>query len=608
LCKLELWGLDETGNFRKIGSKKSSFSITSMLGLEKINHNILDLIQDEMENVINSVEEERENFRTMYTTEREKSKRLLFLFQKDLLPGINGQILDSKERRDIVIVKGVSRTAKLLGWTFLAFLDGGMLFYVLLFALSQTTARQNAWARSFGLWLVTEVIFVSTIMVWLMHILIPTIVMKEVGTIKEKLLDSVASYYQQLSKETLYQPTADDPVNREDEKNDRNSNKPFNAAKYLFSSYRLARDLPDLKVSKMIAQFSTPWPRQSYHHVTDVSKEYDRKFSAISRSVSIVALFFLTNLLSVPLAMQDMIMQMVSTTAIGYTMLLHIQLYHIYPVLVIIPALLICCILHFIVRSTQVNGEVEQRMFLQRKVNIPVTNNIVPTHEVASGTVRDEIVYSGDVAVHTRPGKGSSLAREDDESEEEEIGVKSNQLRAVQHVTRRQSVAHGVNIAHRAARMMQQHHQHDSEEEQEEQEEEEAQEEEHIVMVEDFDDDDDDQEQVAVIPPISNHPVIRSYQHNQDSFQILFDHTNQMVQQTNALLSSHHHFPDPYYPTTYDHRGVRKIDERKEVEGKEMDQAIEVEEDKDDKEDDDDSSWLDVSDDSDESPGSFDYV
>ena len=47
-------------------------------------------IMIELENMFRQTLEERERFATMYTTEREKSKRLLFLFQKDLLPGLQG--------------------------------------------------------------------------------------------------------------------------------------------------------------------------------------------------------------------------------------------------------------------------------------------------------------------------------------------------------------------------------------------------------------------------------------------------------------------------------------------------------------------------------------
>ena len=44
-------------------------------------------------------------------------------------------------------------------------------------------------------------------------------------------------------------------------------------------------------------------------------------------------------------------MQMCTTTAMGYTILLHINLYKIFPVLVIIPLCIVATVVHFIIRS-----------------------------------------------------------------------------------------------------------------------------------------------------------------------------------------------------------------------------------------------------------------
>jgi hypothetical protein len=436
-CVIELWGLDAEGNFLQLHSEETKKSFLSMFMKKQNKQSIADMIHHELEGLLTSYIEEQEAFKKSAAAEKEKSKRLLFLFQKDLLPGINGQILENKERRDVVTVKGVSRSAKWLGWTFLALLDGGMLFYVLLFALSQTKPRQNAWARSFGLWLVSEVIMVSTVMVWLMHILIPSMVMKEVGNIKEKLLDSVALYYQNMAKETNKgNKKTNDDVSQAEEK------KPFNAAKYLFLSYRMAKLYPELKVAKIISQFSTPWPKQSYHHVVDVTKGYNRKFSAISRSVSMVALFFLTNLLSVPLGMQDMIMQMVTTTAIGYTTVFHIQLYQIYPVLVIVPALFLCGIIHFIVRSTRANDELEQKLFLQRKAN-----QVRPEDDENQSEEDYEISQSSEGSSFLDPSLNDSS---DERSRILSDEVNESKVQSIRHFNRRQSVARGIALVQRA--------------------------------------------------------------------------------------------------------------------------------------------------------------
>jgi hypothetical protein len=130
----------------------------------------------ELKNVSQRLEEERVRFEHEFITEKEKSKRLLYLFQRDLMPGISGQILESKGARDEIVVKGLTKTSKLLGWSAVMLCNAAMLFYIMLFALSQEVHRQRAWARSFGMWLVMEVLVASSCMVFVMHVLIPSLI------------------------------------------------------------------------------------------------------------------------------------------------------------------------------------------------------------------------------------------------------------------------------------------------------------------------------------------------------------------------------------------------------------------------------------------------
>jgi hypothetical protein len=317
----------------------------------------------ELEKLYEELASENEKFQwnPSYQSEREKAKRLLFLLQKDLMPGISGQILDSKDQRDDVIVKGVAQSVKVSAWIYLAVLNVSMLFYVFLFALSQDSYRQRAWAKSFCLWLVMEILMVSSFTVCFMHVFLPSITMKDVNKIRIKLVDSIIQYEKVMNEQ--------DRLNNQDKQREEcleiDHQFHFNAAKYLFLSYRLAVLYPNIKVSPIIRQFSTPWPRQSYQHVTDMSKEYDRTFDALSKSISMVAMFFLSNLLTVPLAMQDMIIQMCSTTLTGYAILLHIHLYKIYPVLIAIPALFLAVLIHFFVQSNKAQSKIALAQIIQ---------------------------------------------------------------------------------------------------------------------------------------------------------------------------------------------------------------------------------------------------
>jgi len=280
-------------------------------------------------------------------THKEKGKRLMFLFQRDLLPGISGKILESKGQRDNATAHHVSYASKVVGWAFIGALNVGMLAYILLFALSESVDRQGAWATSFALWLVVEILLVSSATVIFTHIFIPSLIMKDVNKIKSKLVESIRKFNNSIKR-------GNDGDNSSAEEEEEPA---FSTTDYLFVSSRLAKNWPTLRESKIIAQFKTPWPKQSYQREVNVTSMYKKKFSFLTRSASILAMFFLTNLIVVPAGLQDMIVSMVTTSAMGYTVLLHVDLYKVFPILVIIPTLVIAVIAHFFIQSSKASNK-----------------------------------------------------------------------------------------------------------------------------------------------------------------------------------------------------------------------------------------------------------
>ena len=71
----------------------------------------------------------------------------------------------------------------------------GMLFYVFLFALMQTKARQTAWLQSFLLWFLLEVAIVSSLTVLVLNVAIPSIAMKDITNNKERVKKRFTEYY-----------------------------------------------------------------------------------------------------------------------------------------------------------------------------------------------------------------------------------------------------------------------------------------------------------------------------------------------------------------------------------------------------------------------------
>jgi predicted Holliday junction resolvase-like endonuclease len=341
-------------------------------------------IRQELYALHRDLEKEINKF-SLLSSEILKMKRLLFLFQRDLLPGINGEILESKESRENIILSPISSVIKLTGWFSLALLNAGMLFYIFLFAFSQDNHSQKAWGRSFAIWLLLEILLISTGMVVFMHIFLPSLILTDVAQIKKKMTETINNYYESLiiEEEKKQDETSggrDDEEEEENlsvkkkekrqsqeiekekekEKQSKSQGKgiivvkatdeiqPFNAAKFLFLSFRLASIFPELKASQIVLQFSSPWPRQSYQHIIDVKKKYDDRYTAVSRSASIILIFFLTNLLSVPLAIQDMILSLIMAVTMGYTILLHLRLFNIFPALIMIPTIVILILIYLI--------------------------------------------------------------------------------------------------------------------------------------------------------------------------------------------------------------------------------------------------------------------
>jgi hypothetical protein len=425
--------MDENGNYKEPASSQSFLSKMKMFLVASItenqeNNTVGDLILSELENVETAIKTEKEFFQKERLSEREKGKRLLFLFQKDLMPGINGMILESKDKRDALVINGSSRTAKIVAWAFLVAVNTGMLFYILLFALSQDSHRQQAWGQSFALWLVVEVFLVSTVSVLLMQVLIPLLTMKDVGIIKKKLIVNVISFYKEMAKKK-----SQGTEGKDGEIGVEIKSKVFNSAEYLFISNRLAHFYSDLRIAKMILGFQTPWPKQSYQYITDTSKKYDRKFSALQRSLSIVVLFFLTSLLSVPISVQDMIIQCASTVTIGYTVLFHLRLYQIFPVLIVVPTIFLGVIIHFMIQSNKSKKKVEDIKLMKEIKNMETEKkNAYQAQE-------------NDKKNNSTPLEEAIIVSQDRQQQKEDEEQRNDGL--TKHKNRRESLQQGIKLA-----------------------------------------------------------------------------------------------------------------------------------------------------------------
>jgi hypothetical protein len=147
-------------------------------------------------------------------------------------------------------------------------------------------------------------------------------------------------------------------------------------------------------------------------HVRDVSKTYDRRFSEIGNSIVYILIFLLGSLLNIPISMQDTIIHVTTTSIVGYTAVIHLRLFFIYPLLAAVPTLFFSIIFHFFVQTGRANSNLR--------------------HQKLSSTVK-------------KKNRTSSI---EDPIIEKALNVSSlqNETGSSLHVKRRMSLIQGVNL------------------------------------------------------------------------------------------------------------------------------------------------------------------
>ena len=228
-----MWGLDSNGNFKSQTAEGFVASIKKIL--DPTPTSVQSLIEADLDQVRRETRIERKKFEFTGMSDEEKRQRLMYLFQRDLMPGISQEVLDFKSKKDSPKPSPVSYSSKVIGWLVIFILNSSLLFYVYLFAMQESISSQGAWTSSFGIWIVNEIFLVSTLVCCVTHIIIPSFIMADTSKIRDKLMTIVRDF-------------------RSSPK-DRSTDGSFNAAAYLFVSHRLALENPDLRESKIILRF-----------------------------------------------------------------------------------------------------------------------------------------------------------------------------------------------------------------------------------------------------------------------------------------------------------------------------------------------------------------
>ena len=218
-------------------------------------------------------DEEVQLIRTL--PEIEQRKRLLMLFQKDLLKSMNlgsGMVPnDSVYNADMQSPPSQVEVAICIVCAFLIIsLNVFFLVFTLLFATRQTSSGQFAFLRSFLGWLALEIVVISSLTMLISRVLIPLLYYMDVNRIKRVMSKVIHNFRFPSSDVDCERPPDSffDPPNSA--KIVDSKIKPFNKGRvpnvcpHLFVSHRVAKNYPYLPESQAIIGFRSCYPKMSF--------------------------------------------------------------------------------------------------------------------------------------------------------------------------------------------------------------------------------------------------------------------------------------------------------------------------------------------------------
>lgn len=304
---------------------------------------------------------------------------------RDLLDSVNGTILEQKYKKDSEERLIFSIVIHILTWIFLILISIGMLFYVYLFAINQTTQRQNVWFQSFRFWLLTEIFLISTFVVLITEVFVPLYSNSKI---------------QQVKRNIISQLTKNNSSNDEENNNNNNINngksfivekkKEFNAAEFLYPSYRMTKLYIDylllnpntstnenknkdlINELTAILKFKTIYPKKLLNskNTNSVYKKYEKKYDLIIKPLTTLIIFLLSNILRLPQPLQEVVYKIFVVFCFGYIMKLYLYLYPVLHIFIYFFIIFFVIVFHFLLFSMK--NTYKQRL---NKVNEP--NNSV---------------------------------------------------------------------------------------------------------------------------------------------------------------------------------------------------------------------------------------
>lgn len=415
--KIAIWGIDSvSGTFikaplpGKVG--KIVIKVRGIILAEKTRElDRMTAYMNDLSALRKQEEDELFYFNHYKSDEFEIGKRLVFLFLCDMLPQMQSAMLMIQGSKAFTRPKRMPLAVKIITWTFMFLTFAGMLFYMMLFAISKGAEYQRAWLFSFLIFMIIDLFFVSTLTATFKDIILPSQIADDVAEVERNSLKFYQNELLKMKADPIYRrkvtqilsanvvgnkdgPTRDTIVEEGLQlvtpSQDRKSSfagriaaargDAFNAAPYFFLSSRIAQHYPHLKESKLILLYSTCFPQPRYS--TEAAKsdldartrlaltagggmnddEDEHSDSGSSKPpttnrrkavgyTQIFTLFFLFWLLLVPENSFDAVFEIICNIIMGWAMLAALTLYGIHPVLAFVVPIGIALILWLLIRE-----------------------------------------------------------------------------------------------------------------------------------------------------------------------------------------------------------------------------------------------------------------
>ena len=264
-----------------------------------------------------------------------KRKKLFALFIADFLSGSGYTVFHNKMARNQRNAVTTSAHTRRLGWVFITCFDLGLLVYVFLFWSRQSRERQFSFFVSFMLWLLLDTCFISSGLFFWTHVILPSWIHRDVGRAKKKVLAQLMAFRQGGVA----------AVNSEE----------FNAAKYLFASFRLAGLVPSVPDGGAVLSYSTKWPRLCA--LTEKGSDVTTKGfmrGPLDRIVSAVA--------GMNFLVHDIVMSLLISVVVAGLSVLHVYLFRIEVGFIFIPIGILLGLLLVYTVCSRTNGPASVHM------------------------------------------------------------------------------------------------------------------------------------------------------------------------------------------------------------------------------------------------------